>query len=110
MCMLLSSPAWDTLDRHLPHLQAAAEAEETQAHHPPGTSGRLCRCPRPGRRTTAAGQDAHGGLRGTEPPRLPHPDGQAVAAPAADHQVAAVIRRRGLTYSDFFGTAPARAM
>src|SRR5437588_8861689 len=97
MCMELSSPAWDTLDRHLRRLQAAAEAEEAQAHHPAGTSGRLRRCPRPGRRTAAAGQDARRGLRGTEPPQLPHPDGQTLAAPAADHQVAAVLRWRGLT-------------
>jgi hypothetical protein len=28
ICTALSSPAWDTLDRHLPRLQAATEAEE----------------------------------------------------------------------------------
>lgn len=50
-----------------------------------------------GRRTAAAGHGAPGSLRGTEPARLPHPDGQALAAPAADHQAAAVVRRRGLT-------------
>jgi hypothetical protein len=36
-------------------------------------------------------------LRRPEPPRLPHRDGQTRAAPAADHQVAAVLRRRNLT-------------
>jgi hypothetical protein len=43
--------------------------------------------------TAAGGQDAHGDLRSPEPSRLPHPDGQAVAAPPADRQVAAVVWR-----------------
>jgi serine/threonine protein kinase len=52
--------------------------ELVEARPPSGTHG--CRVAdvvkrRAGRRTAAAGQDAHGGLRGTEPSRLPHPDG-----------------------------------
>src|SRR5262249_3707846 len=98
MCMAFTIPVWDAPPFH-PFYDAEGQEAEEEAD-PGDSAGLVRRCGGESRRTAAAGHDAPGGLRGTEPARLPGQHRQAVASPAADHQVAAVIRQRWLKYPD----------
>src|SRR5579883_763185 len=91
MCIAFAIPVWDTPPLHAFYDAEGQEAEEEA--DPGDAAGRVRRRGGEGRRTAADRHDVPGSLQGTEPARLPHPHRQAVASPAADHQVGAVVRR-----------------